>query len=74
MSNSSARSSALIQDEYTRVCNKAGHIQYQISALSKDLELINQTLRDLNQEHYKVRELEKAEQAAVGTQKEENQS
>ena len=69
MSEKQVRSSAEIQNEYTRVCNKAGHIQYQIHALSKDLELINQSLRDLNQEHYKAKEREKAEQAAVETQK-----
>jgi hypothetical protein len=43
-----ARSVSDIQDEYSKLCFKAGHLQYQISALSKDLELLNSTMRDLN--------------------------
>jgi len=37
-----------IQQQYTGLCNKAGHMQYQIFTFEKDLALINQTLRDLN--------------------------
>ena len=37
-----------IQEEYSSACARAGHIQYQISALKKDLDMVNSTLRDLN--------------------------
>lgn len=37
-----------IQAEYTQLCCKAGHTQYQISAMQKDLNMINDALRDLN--------------------------
>lgn len=39
-----------IQADYQSTAMKAGHIQYQIYTLSKDLELVNSTLRDLNLE------------------------
>lgn len=42
------RTVAEIQQEYGQLCTRAGHVQYQLHAHSKDLELINQTLRDLN--------------------------
>lgn len=37
-----------IQKDYQRGALKAGHIQYQISAFQKDLDVLNNTLRDLN--------------------------
>jgi hypothetical protein len=42
------RSVAEIQQEYQQLCFKAGHLQYQIDALSKDLAVLNGTMRDLN--------------------------
>lgn len=39
-----------IQQEYTQLCAKAGHLQYSISALKTDLGLVNEQLRDLNLE------------------------
>jgi len=48
MSEKKTRTVAEIQQEYQGLCFKAGHLQYQISALSKDLELLNSTMRDLN--------------------------
>lgn len=44
-----------IQVDYQNLCLKAGHIQYQIFALSKDLELVNSSLRDLNLEAANVK-------------------
>lgn len=41
---------AEIQAEYQNLCTKAGHTQYQIITLSKDLDLLNETLRNLNLE------------------------
>ncbi len=43
-----SRTVAEISAEYSQGCTKAGHLQYQISAMSKDLDTLNQTLRDLN--------------------------
>lgn len=42
------RSVAEIQAEYQGLCTRAGHFQYQIFNFTKDLELVNQKLRDLN--------------------------
>jgi len=39
-----------IHQDYSRLCAQAGHTQYQIQALKKDLDLINSQLRDLNME------------------------
>lgn len=48
MSDKPQRTVAEIQQEYAQVCTRAGHLQYQLYTLTKDLELINSTLRDLN--------------------------
>jgi len=37
-----------IQTEYQQCCVKAGHLQYQIATMGKDLGLLNDTMRDLN--------------------------
>jgi len=37
-----------IRNEYSQMCAKAGHLQYQIAELSKDLGVMNTQLRDLN--------------------------
>lgn len=37
-----------IQQEYINLCNKAGHLQYQIFVYEKDLSILNDTLRSLN--------------------------
>ncbi len=39
-----------LQVEYTKLCSKAGHLQYQISTLSDELKTVNETLRSLNLE------------------------
>lgn len=40
----------VITKEYGDLCAKAGHIQYQISVLTSDLEALNLKLKDLNLE------------------------
>lgn len=50
MSEKAKRSIPEIQSEYESLCMKAGHTEYQIYTLKKELELINGTLRDLNLE------------------------
>lgn len=47
-----------IQVDYTNLCTKAGHLQYQIATLSKDLEVLNRTLQALNEEAMKSMEAE----------------
>ena len=37
-----------ITQEYSQLCSKAGHAQYQVHVHTKDLEIINGQLRDLN--------------------------
>ncbi len=52
------RTAAEIQSEYQNLCAKAGHIQYTIDVYQRDLERINATLRDLNNEHSKAKQKE----------------
>ncbi len=54
MSDNKERKVEDIQSEYGQLCTKAGHLQYQIYALSKDLALVNEQLRELNFEASKV--------------------
>ena len=48
--DSKERTVEQIQQEYTQLCVKAGHTQYQIAQLKRDIDLMNSTLRDLNLE------------------------
>lgn len=56
--NKKERSLAEIQTQYAELCTRAGHIQYQISALSKDLDLVNEELRKINLEAYESKKTE----------------
>jgi uncharacterized coiled-coil protein SlyX len=44
-----------VHQEYSQVCAQAGHAQYQVFVHTKDLELLNNKLRDLNNEADKLR-------------------
>jgi len=59
-----------IQAEYQRLCLQAGHIQYQMSTLEKDLSLLNEQMRDLNLEGAAAQKA--AAEAAAKEAKEEN--
>ncbi len=48
MSDKPTRSLETIQQEYTNVCAKLGHINFQISSLTSDATTIAATLKDLN--------------------------
>lgn len=37
-----------LHKEYSDLCLKAGHVQYQIDALERDLKVLNDTRRDIN--------------------------
>jgi septal ring factor EnvC (AmiA/AmiB activator) len=54
-----------IQNEYSNLCAKAGHLQYQIATLGKDLDLLNAQLRDLNFEAASAKNNEEAVKAAA---------
>jgi len=43
-----ARGIPEIQQEFTNLCAKAGHLQYQVFTYSRDLETLNNQMRDLN--------------------------
>jgi len=43
-----SRTVAEISQEYSGACTRAGHLQYQIDALSQDLKVLNSAMRDLN--------------------------
>lgn len=65
------RSIAEIQQDYQSACLKAGHLQYQVFVYSKDLEMVNEQLREFNLEAAAVKaEEEKAKQEAPAEQKE----
>ena len=49
-----ARTIEQIKTEYADLCARAGHLQYQVFTHTKDLELVNNALRDLNFEAAKV--------------------
>lgn len=63
-----------LQMEYTALCNKAGHLQYQIFGYQKDLDLINNELRELNFKAAAVqaREQQKSAEAALEKAKKDN--
>lgn len=46
--NKPSRTIPEIQQEYQQNCTRAGHLQYQIYTLEKDLALVNDLLRNLN--------------------------
>jgi hypothetical protein len=60
------RTVADIQQEYQQSCLRAGHLQYQIDALSKDLSLLNSTMRDLNLEAADLKAKETTQAAPEG--------
>lgn len=37
-----------IRNEYSQLCSKLGHVEYQIYVLEKDVEMMLKTLGDLN--------------------------
>lgn len=59
-----SRTVAEIQQEYQGLCLRSGHLQYQINTLSKDLDLLNNTMRDLNFEASAVQQAEAEKSAA----------
>lgn len=63
MSENKKRSIPEIQSEYQNLCLKAGHLQYQVYTFSRDLEMVNQELRDLNLEAAAVKAVEEAPKA-----------
>lgn len=59
-----------IEQEFSNLCAKAGHLQYQVAVLSEDLNLVNEEIKKLNFEAAKVHaatkeaEAEKAKEEA----------
>ncbi len=51
-----------LRNEFTQLCAKAGSVQYQIYAFQRDLEQLNNALRDIN---ITGAQMLKAEQAAA---------
>lgn len=49
-----ARTVEEIHREYSSLCAKIGHSQYQIFSLEREVERMNETCRDLNLEAAKV--------------------
>ena len=61
MSEKQEKTVESIQQEYTQLCARAGHVQYQLHTLTQDLEQINLQLRDLNLEAAKIAAAKKSE-------------
>lgn len=61
-----------IQADYQRLCVQAGHIQYQVFTLNKDLALLNDQLRDLNLEGAAAQECAKKEAEGAKSNEEKN--
>lgn len=60
-----------IQREYGQLCAKAGNAQYQVATIQKEIDLINDRLRDLNLEAAAVQAAEaKAAQEAAKVEEE----
>lgn len=49
-----------IQKEYTQLAAKAGHVHFQVTGLSQDLELISKAMKDLNLEAAALQQKEAA--------------
>lgn len=65
------RSVQEIQQEYSGLCMRAGHTQYQIATLEKELALVNESLRDLNFEAAAAQQAEaEVKKAAEGASSE----
>ncbi len=60
---SNVRTFETVQTEYQQMALRAGHLQYQIHALSKDLALLNDQMRDLNFEFAKIKGAESEKKA-----------
>lgn len=43
-----------VRKDYSSLCARAGHLQYQIDTIGKDLTLVNDQLRELNFEAAKI--------------------
>lgn len=69
-----ARTLNQVGSEYQNLCVKAGNTQYQIVTLQKDLDIMNQALRDLNNEAFQLQQDEKAANAAALAAEESTQS
>jgi len=54
MSDNKERTVEVVHQEYSQLCARAGHLQYQVAVLSKDLEVVNEQLRELNFEAAKL--------------------
>lgn len=66
MTDTKKRTLPEIQQEYQNLCLKAGHLQYQVSVFSGDLDMVNKELRSLNFEAAALKaEDEKASAKAV---------
>lgn len=52
------RTFQMCAEEFTKLCNKAGELSYQINVLKKDLEMVTNTMRDLNIEASQLKQAE----------------
>ncbi len=60
MSEENKRTSKAIEQEYQNLTFKSGSLQYEISCKTKDLNLINDTLRSLASEYVATKQAEDA--------------
>lgn len=60
-----ARTLSEVEQEYAGLCQRLGHLTYQIDAFKKDSDQLSATLRDLNLEAFDIKNKEKAAAQAV---------
>jgi hypothetical protein len=65
--NKVLRSEQEVQQDYGRVAAKCGNLCYQISELTKELELVKGVMRDLNFEFVAVRRAQEESKIAAAT-------
>jgi hypothetical protein len=58
-----------IQNQYTALCNKAGHLNYSIDTHNKDLKIIYEQLRSLNFEAAALQAKQQAKEAQEAADK-----
>lgn len=68
MPEETKRTCKQIEQEYQNLTFKSGALQYELACKTKDLDLINETLRGLASEFAEVKKAEDAEAAASAPQ------
>lgn len=64
-----ARTLQQIQQEFTALCTKAGHLEYQCATYQKDIDILQEQMRNLNFEAAALQGHEMAQKAKAAQEK-----